>query len=180
MTVYGLQVEILVGNNTAQAAFQNFAVAFERGGKAIEDFGTHVFPLLVPVFEDAIDAQFDARGKGPAFGAWAALSPSYEAWKNGAAPGQPLLELSGDMRAGLTQSSSPHAYRAWTNNSFSFGTVGLGYTDFHQSGTAKMPARPPFDFGADFERALQVAVGRGLRSAIKEATANELELEGVE
>lgn len=180
MSVYGLQVEILVGNNTAAAAFQNFAVAFERGGRAIENFGEHVYPLLVPVFEDAVDAQFEARGKGPAFGAWASLSPSYEQWKAGAAPGQPLLEFSGAMRAGLTQSSSPNALRQWDNTSFSFGTVGLPYADYHQSGTGKMPARPPFDFGADFERAMQVAAARGLRNGIKAATAGALELEGVE
>lgn len=180
MSVYGFQVEILVGNNTAQAAFQNFAVAFERGGAAIADFGTHVYPLLVPVFEDAIDQQFEARGKGPAFGAWAALSPSYAAWKAHAAPGQPLLEFSGAMRAALTDSSAPNAWRQWDNTSFSFGTVGLPYDGYHQSGTSKMPARPPFDFGSEFETSMQRAAAQGLRAAIKGATAGALELEGVE
>lgn len=183
MTVYGLQVEWAVGNDAGPNALGKLTVAFERAGAAVADFGKYVFPKLTPVFEAAEAAQFDAEGAGLT-GAWAALRPSYEEWKSYNFPGLPILQLKGELRAALTSSTSPLAYREWSASEFAFGTVGVEYASFHQTGTRGntrgegMPARPPFDFGPSFEEALTRAAMRGLREAIGVGTGHALEFEG--
>ena len=176
MTVYGLQVQVAVGTDDSEGALQRLSVAFERAGDEVQDFGRWVFPKLSPVFEDAIDEQFDARGAGPLSGAWSPLTPNYAAWKEANYPGMPLLELTGELRAALTTTGAPSAYREWSASEFSFGTAGLEYASFHQVGTGRMKARPPFDFGPTFERGLQTAAMSGLRAAVK--AGGVLELEG--
>jgi phage gpG-like protein len=178
MSVYGLQLEVSVGNDTGEGALQRLAVAVERGGEAIADFGKYVFPKLGPAMEEAEAAQFEAEGAGPVAGSWAALTPTYQAWKEGVAPGMPILELSGALRSALTSSSASGARREATASDFIFGTQGLPYASFHQTGTAKMKARPPFDFGAAFEEAMKRVTLEGLREAIKESSRGQLELEG--
>ena len=178
MTVYGLQVEVAVGTDDGEGALQRLAVAFERAGDEVQDFGKWVFPKLAPVFEEAVSEQFDARGGGPTAGAWSDLTPDYAKWKAGHYPGQPLHELTGELRAALTNSSAPAAYREWSASEFSFGTIGLEYASFHQVGTERMKARPVFDFGPSFERGLQLATASGLREAIRAGSNGTLELEG--
>lgn len=178
MSVYGLELEVSVGNDTGPGVLQRFAVAFERGGEAIADFPKYVWPRLTPALEQAEATQFDAQGTGPVAGAWAALSPSYAAWKEGVAPGMPTLEFSGLLRNALTSPAAPGARREASGDAFLFGTQGVPYASFHQTGTQRMPARPPFDFGATFEDAMKKAVMEGLRAAIKESSRGQLELEG--
>lgn len=174
MTAYAFTVEVAVGGDSGEGALQRFAVAFERAGAAVKDWGRYVFPRLVPVLEGAVREQFDGRGVGPS-GAWAPLSETYAQWKARKAPGMPLMELSGSMREALTNSSSPMAWREWSADAFSFGTVGLRYTGYHQAGTRRMPARPLFDFGPRFEVQLAAAAQAGLREAIREASQGMLE-----
>lgn len=178
MTVYGLQVEVSVGTDSGEGALQRLSVAFERAGAEVENFGKWVFPKLTPVFEDAVSEQFDARGSGPMSGSWSPLSPVYSAWKEANYPGMPILELTGELRTALTTSGAPSAYREWSASEFAFGTAGLEYASFHQTGTARMPARPLFDFGPTFERGLQTAAMSGLREAVKSGSGGALELEG--
>lgn len=166
MTVYAFQLEVAVGSDKGPQALQTFAVAFERAGRAAKDWQQYVFPKLVPVIEQSIKEQFDGRGVGPS-GAWAPLRPSYAAWKARHAPGMPLMELSGSMRDALTNSSSPYAWREWSADSFSFGTVGLKYVSHHQTGTARMARRQLFDFGRNFEARLAGAAMAGVREAIR-------------
>lgn len=177
MTAYGLSVEIAVDGDNSEGALQRFAVAFERAGDAVADWGRYVFPKLEPVFEKQVKAQMDGEGVGPA-GSYAPLSPSYEEWKSRSAPGMPILELSGVMKAALTDGASPQAWRQWSATDFSFGTFGVEYASFHQTGTGKMPRRPLFDFGGDFDRALTTVALAGLREAIKAASSGHLDLEG--
>lgn len=174
MSVALLSVEYQVGTETGDAALQTFQAAFERAGDELRDFGRHVFPRLTPVFEGALDEQFDARGGGPAAGQWAPLSPSYAEWKEKAFPGMPLLEATGDMRAALTQSSSPLAWREWSASQFSFGTAGVEYAGYHQMGAGRMPARPPFDFGPSFDEALTSALQLGVVDALKAARLDDV------
>lgn len=176
MTVYGLQVEVAVGTDNGEGALQRLAVAFERAGPAIADFGRNVFPRLSGVFEDAVTEQFDARGSGPTSGAWAELTPAYRAWKEGNYPGQPLLELTGALREGLTSPGAPTAFRSWTATEFTFGTSGVAYASFHQTGTGRMRARPVFDFGPNFEEAMTRAAAAGVREAIKDASQGVIEV----
>lgn len=176
MTVYGVQVEVAVGTDNGEGALQRLAVAFERSGPAIADFSKYVFPRLSSLFEARAAEQFDARGNGPS-GPWAELTPDYAAWKAGAYPGQPLLERTGNLREALTSSLHPAAMRAWSNDTFVFGST-LPYERFHQSGTSKMARRPVFDFGPDFERRMQMVTADGMRAAIKDASNGVLTLEG--
>lgn len=169
MSVLGLTVEYRIGSESGPDSLQRLGVAFERAGAEVADLGRHVFPLLSPVFEAAEKRQFEAQGTGPTAGSWSPLSEVYAAWKAKKYPGQPLLVATGAMREGLTSASSPFGAREWTATSFVFGTAGVEYASFHQTGTGKMPARPPFDLDEEFERELQRAARVGVNEAIKAA-----------
>jgi len=169
MSVLGLSIEYRVGTESGPDVMQRMGVAFERAGAELVDMGRHVFPLLPPVFEAAQARQFDAEGGGPVAGSWAELSDVYAAWKAKRYPGQPILVARGDLRDALTQPNSPFGARDWSASSFVFGTAGIEYASFHQTGTARMPARPPFDLDSQFEDELSVAGRKGINSAIRAA-----------
>ena len=169
MSAFGITVEYRIGSETGPDTMARLGVAFERAGAELADLGKHVFPLLSPIFEAAEARQFDGQGAGPNRGGWAELSEAYAAWKSKHYPGQPILVATGALRDGLTQASSAFGSREWTSSQFVFGTRGVDYASFHQSGTARMPARPPFDLDSQFESDLQVAARQGVNSAIKDA-----------
>lgn len=170
----GISIEYRVGNvPSGDDTLERMTLAFERAGSELQDFGTHVFPKMVPVFEEELGEQFAAEGRGPNAGSWAALSPAYEAWKGEHYPGKGILERTGAMRDALTSSSASHALRDFSSTEFNFGTAGLEYPSFHQSGTSRMVDRPPFDFTASFEHELQRAGLEGAREAIHAAGADE-------
>ena len=168
MSVLGLSIEYRIGSESGPDALQRMGVAFERAGAELADMGKHVFPLLSTVFEDAEARQFDAQGAGPARGAWDELSDAYAAWKAQHFPGEPLLVCTGALRDGLTLASSPFGSREWSASSFVFGTTGVPYASFHQSGTGTMPARPPFDLDSQFQDDLKAAAREGMMAAIRE------------
>lgn len=174
MTVAFLSVAYAVGTETGETALQSFRAAFERAGDELRDFGRHVFPRLVPVFEDAVRTQFEARGRGPAAGHWKPLSPSYAKWKEARFPGMPLMERTGDLRAALTDAGSSMAWREWSASQLSFGTAGVPYASYHQMGAGRLPARPVFDFGSDFDEALTQALQLGVVDALKAARVDEV------
>lgn len=174
MSVLGFDVEWTVGGVAEEAALDKVAVAFERAGAEMVSFGRYVFPKMQPVFEEQVKEQFDAEGKGPISGAWQQLSAAYEAWKAGMYPGQPLLVATGQMRAGLTEGGSPFALRDSSDAQFNFGTQGVEYASYHQTGTWRMPARPPFDFTAELERELQRAAMEGVREALSDSGVDEV------
>jgi phage gpG-like protein len=178
VSVVGLQVEVSVGNDSGEGALQRFAVAVERAGAELANLSEHVFPRLVPVFEQVVAQQFAAEGEGPIAGSWAELSPSYAEWKEQHFPGLPILERTGALKAALTQTAAPQAHREWTSTQFVFGTAGIEYASFHQGGTSRMKARPPFDFGPDFERLLTLAAMAGVRDAVRKGSGGALEVEG--
>jgi phage gpG-like protein len=168
VSVFGLDITYSVrGQQTSEPVFQKMALAFERAGAALEKAGEHVFPKLIPVFEAELSGQFNAQGKGPNRGAWAALSSDYASWKSQHYPGKPILEATGKMKAALTQSSSPFAERSYSESGMNFGTQNVPYASYHQLGTGRMPDRPIFDFGSGFEEALDQAARAGVREAVK-------------
>jgi phage gpG-like protein len=173
VSAVAITLEYQVGTETGEQVLERMAVAFERAGAELADFGKHIFPELVPVLEAGAKRQFDTEGSGPSAGAWAQLSEAYAAWKAGAHPGEPILVATGALRDALTVDGSTHALRDYSSSQFNFGTTGLEYASFHQTGTASMPARPPFDFGPEFERELLRAAAAGVRAAVKEATLDE-------
>jgi len=172
--ISGVKLEYRVGNvPSGDDTLERMSVAFERAGGELADFGTHTFPKMVPVFEAELERQFAAEGRGPNVGHWAALSPAYEEWKGRNYPGMPILQRTGAMREALTESGAAHAFRDFSTTEFNFGTSGLDYASFHQSGTADMPDRPPFDFSGEFEREVQRVALEGARDALHAAGADE-------
>ena len=169
MSVLGITVEYRVGTESGPDVLQRVGIAFERAGAELVDMGKHVFPLLSPVFEAAERRQFDAQGNGPVAGNWAALSDVYAEWKAKKFPGQPILVATGGLRAGLTEPNSPFGNRDWSASTFVFGTQGVAHASFHQTGTARMPARPPFDLDSQFEDELSVAGRKGINAGIRAA-----------
>lgn len=172
--ISGLSIEYRVGNvPSGEDTLQRMTAAFERAGSELADFGTHVFPKMVPVLEAEVARQFAAEGRGPHAGSWAQLSPAYEAWKGQNYPGRPILERTGALKDALTSSSSSHALRDFSTTAFNYGTEGLDYGSLHQSGTRDMPDRPPFDFTTDFENDVQRVALEGAREALHAAGADE-------
>jgi len=178
VSAVAITLEYQVGGQTGEQSVERLAVAFERAGAELANFGKHIFPELTPILEDAIEKQFDAEGKGPAAGAWAQLTAGYAAWKEGEYPGQPILVATGALREALTNEDGAHALRDYTNAMYNFGTQGLDYASLHQTGAGRMPARPPFDFGPEFERELVGAAAAGVRAAVREASDGLLEVTG--
>jgi phage gpG-like protein len=172
MSVFGLKVEYGIGTDDGDASLQKFEVALERFGDNIKDFTKFVFPKVIQLFESTVDKQFDAQGEGPVSGKWAPLSAKYAAWKEIAFPGLGILERTGVMRHALTKSSG-HAYREMDATNLGYGTIGVEYASFHQTGATHLPTRPPFDFGEQFESELR---GRLQLGVIEAARSEGLEL----
>lgn len=94
--------------------------------------------------------QFDSQG-GSGSGGWAALSPPYAAWKTMKAPGAPILVLSGALRASLTQDSDSMAVYRPQRLGLEIGSR-VPYARYHQTGTSRMPSRPPIELTARQKR----------------------------
>lgn len=171
--ISGFSVEYSINGQDDELALQRMVVAFERMADDVADFATYVWPKILPVLEQAEREQFDAEGKGPHRGQWAELSPAYAARKAMEWPGKPILERTGALRAGLTDSSSSFARRVMTKDEFDFGTEGVEYGSLHQVGTFDMPDRPPFDFGSDLERTVTDAALEGVREALRASGCSE-------
>ena len=178
--ISGIHIEYRVGNvPSGDDTLERMSVAFERAGAELADFGSHVFPKMVPVFEAEVARQFDAQGRGPNTGSWAELSPAYGEWKGENYPGAPILVREGALRDALIDSNAPGAFRDFSQAELNYGTQGLPYASFHQSGTSKMPDRPPFDFTGDFERDVERVALEGAREAIHASGADEFVSESI-
>jgi hypothetical protein len=178
VSISGFKLEWSVGNNdTGEDTLERMAVAFERSGDELGDFGQYLFPRMTPVFEAEMERQFEAEGQGQS-GGWAPLSEQYRRWKEEHYPGKPILQREGTLYEALTSSSSPFARRVSTGDTFDFGTIGVEYAMTKQLGTAREPARPPFDFGEDFERVLIQEGAGAAREAIAASGADQYVSEG--
>lgn len=178
MSVFGLQIQYGIGEYGAdgegEVSLQRFSVALERLGEDIADFGKHVFPRVIDLFEKTIDGQFQAQGRGPVVGPWAPLSPKYAAWKEANFPGLPILQRTGELKNALTKDGN-HALRDYSGVQLNFGTFGIEYASFHQTGTPRLSVRAMFDFDSEFEGQLTKQMQLGVIEA-----AREVELEVTE
>lgn len=101
---------------------------------------------LTPLWEDIADDfhrvelhQFDSEGAyGPG---WPALSPAYAEWKEQHYPGAPLLVQTGALKESLV-SHGPGSIEERSADALTIGTS-IHYAAFHQTGTSRMPPRPP-------------------------------------
>lgn len=177
MSAIVVTVEYQVGGGPSEPTLARLTTALERAGAELADVGKHILPKLLPVLEVETGKQFDAQGAGPIAGSWAPLSVSYAKWKQAHFPGQPTLVRTGALRAALTGPGAG-ARRDVSGDTLSFGTVGIPYASFHQTGTGRMPARPEFDYGPDFEASMQAAVAAGVREAVRAGSDGLLDFEG--
>jgi phage gpG-like protein len=168
----GISVQWATTGEDGAEALNRMGVAFERAGDELANFGQYIFPRMTPVFEDEMRSQFDAEGQG-ASGSWAPLSEQYAAWKEDHYPGQPILQREGTLHEALTSSGSPFARRVVSGDEFDFGTIGVEYASVHQLGSGRMPARPLFDMGTDFERILLREGEAAAREAMEAAGVDE-------
>lgn len=109
----------------------------DRMADRVED-ASPAFEELADRFAAAESQQFASQG---AFGGggWAPLSPAYAAWKASRFPG-PILVRTGALKGSLT--GRPLGVEMIGAQQAVFGT-NIPYAGYHQSGTSKMPARPP-------------------------------------
>lgn len=145
------------------------SAAFDSAERNFRASMRHIAPELNKLFNATMKSRFAAQGTGgPVLGAWKPLSKNYAAWKRANYPGRKILTLRGYLREGMTNDASLYAWRHSNDVEFSFGTRGVPYAEFHQTGTRKMPARPPFDFGGQrFDNAFRKAGQRGIVAALK-------------
>lgn len=167
MSIVGLRIEYQLGGRPEPDALRRIGVAFERAGEDFARFGEFVFPKLAPLLEREMQGQFDAEGQGPDAGGWAPLSSRYAAQKAKKFPGRPLLVRRGALRRALTRSGATNSRREYTATTFRFGTAGIPYASFHQTGTGRMPARPPIDLTEAFEKELRTAAMDSARDVVK-------------
>jgi hypothetical protein len=172
VSVAGFEVTYVVGGREDENALERLVAAFERAGDELADFGKYAWPKLGPLLENTLKNQFDAEGEGTA-GHWAPLSAQYAAWKAANYPGMPILQRIGTLYEGLTSSSSPFAAREQSGDDFTFGTRGVTYASYLQTGTRRMPARQPFDFGTSFETELSRIGAEAARESLKQAGVDE-------
>ena len=115
---------------------------FSRWTDALSDFS----PALEKIADDFLEleaSQFASEGKTGS-GGWKALSPDYAAWKAINYPGAKILERDGWLRDSLTVKDAPFQVREISPTEAVLGTS-VSYGIFHQTGTRKMPARPPIE-----------------------------------
>lgn len=99
---------------------------------------------------------------------WPALSEPYGSWKEAHFPGRPILVRTGALYDHLT---SEFDIAEVGRHSARFGTA-LGYGMYHQTGTPRMPARPPLAMDEAFKRKVvkilqaHLAEARGSASGI--------------
>lgn len=176
MTAIAFSMEWTVGGQV-DPGLRRLSAAFERAGAETARLGRHVFPRVITALEGAAKAQFEGEGVGST-GSWAALSPKYGAWKARRFPGAPILQRTRAMMRGLTDSDASTARRVVSDSAMSYGTSGVEYASFHQTGTRKMPARPPIDMGEEFQAELSNAVAAGVRAAVRAGSDGLLDFEG--
>lgn len=111
-------------------------ISFEIRGRGFRPFNTNWWPRTQRQWAPVLlrdNQRFWRQERNPNNGRpWAPLTPKYRAWKQGAAPGQPILRLTGRMQDSARIVPSGTGFRVQTTR----------YGAFHQFGTSRMVARP--------------------------------------
>jgi|WetSurMetagenome_2_1015567.scaffolds.fasta_scaffold180052_2 phage gpG-like protein len=104
---------------------------------SITDYSS-MFEKMADDFRSTMGSVFSNSGAFESRGPWASLSPDYALWKGIHAPGKPILELTGALRASLTGGGNHISQISRT--SLKIGTRDPK-AQFHQKGTSIMPQR---------------------------------------
>jgi phage gpG-like protein len=171
---------------------RSLALGFERFGKILEDMVPFLEAVLVAL-ENNADRLFDSQGSSGS-GKWAPLSPVTEIIRSEQGfGGLPILENTGLLRNALGRARGRGALRLTQREGrggvLIYGTNGVHYASFHQTGTKQrgvtpkqqaflrvafgihmklghvitMPARPPIDFTS--EEKMTPALRKEIRNA---------------
>jgi len=115
------------------------AQAFNRLARSIQNYRP-AWPDITTVYRQMMSEQFESQGSRGGR-RWVPLSPAYKRWKDIVAPGQPILVLGGKMKASMVGKTSD-TIEQFRPSSVTLGTR-IRYAGYHQTGTRRMPARPP-------------------------------------
>jgi phage gpG-like protein len=115
--------------------------------------------------ETAAEEQFDTEG-AHASGGWAplALSTIQEKDRKGLSPH--ILQATGRLRDSLTRKFDPSHVERLSEDSLTFGTT-VPYAIFHQTGTRRMPRRPPVALSEDDKRLIVKGIQRALLAGVR-------------
>lgn len=119
---------------------EKLKVALTNMADAIEDL-TPYWGDVQQEFYKIEKQAFASEGASGQSGRWAALSPRYAVVKFKRWGAVPILTASGALRDSLTSETSGSIVRK-EKDSLTVGSS-IPYGRYHQSGTRKMPARPP-------------------------------------
>lgn len=111
---------------------------------------------------------FDSEGRSSAVGQWKPLTRAYAQWKEKKAPGKPILELTGALRASLTRPNARGSIRRVTDEEMLVGSA-IPYAVFHQGGTRKMIARPPIALTPEQTRQIEKIIRDTLKQFVRNA-----------
>lgn len=124
---------------------------FNRTDKAIGSFKPYM-PEVSDAFDGIQQDWFSSQGRG----SWQPLSAGYAAWKAVNFPGQPLLVLTGAL------SEAPFKPQLVGESSFIIKAEAPFYWSYHQNGTSRMPARPPYIVDAGVKRKLTESLKKAI------------------
>lgn len=133
---------------------KQFDRIFNKITRHLEDF-TSVFEEMATEFYKTQESVFEAEGGYGDLTGWADLTKNYRLWKEKNFPGRKKLELTGALKASLTQQG---AYGNITTITPKVLIIGSGLRvgkwnlgRLHQSGTNKMTKRPPMRLSRDLK-----------------------------
>lgn len=135
----------------------SMTVALNRMRTDIADWTPFWKNTFAPAFYRHTLEDFVLEG-GRSGASWKPLSPAYAAWKAKRFPGNGLLVRTGALKASLLSADAPQAIFRPSATGLEIGSS-VPYALYHQTGTGRMPQRPPLRVDAAF----MAAIGKALQ-----------------
>lgn len=111
-----------------------------------------IFKVTGISYRKSVKAVFERIEPRDASLKWKALSPKYAIWKNRHYPGQPILVLTGTLKASMITEGAPGNFTFIGKNNAIFGTD-VPYGKYHDQGGGTLPKR---NFSEPSERRKQI------------------------
>lgn len=144
---------------------KDLAVALTRMADDVADLTPYWGDVQQEFYKIEREA-FALQGASGKSGRWAALSPRYAVIKFKRWGSQPILTASGALRDSLTSETASSAITRKEKDSLTLGSS-IPYGAYHQSGTSKMPARPPISLTENQHAQLLRKLTKQLKEAAK-------------
>jgi phage gpG-like protein len=137
-----------------------------RGFNGLVRYAGNLKPIFTEIHKDFMKMEkenFDSVGKPKKF---KALSRVYRARKSKLAPGQPIMQLSGDLKRSLTDRGKGHIFEEISPSKYRMGTS-IVYAHRHQVGY-KMPQRKIIQATPERKKSWAGFIHRFLVKGVKE------------